>query len=98
MRITNAAGTDVTFENDPNRPIGNECDYSFAGGHFLIGQIGWAPKEETIEGVIAFDGTISGGGDAELGHLTEPVSYIVKRGKDPGNQRRRAGRYSPRLL
>lgn len=81
MRITNAAGTDVTFENDPNRPIGNECDYSFAGGHFLIGQIGWAPKEETIEGVIAFDGTISGGGDAELGHLTEPVSYIVKEGR-----------------
>ncbi len=67
MRITNGAGTDVTFENDPNRPVANECDYSFAGGHFLLGQIGWAPKEDTIHGVIAFDGTISGGGEAERG-------------------------------
>ena len=81
MRITNEAGTDVTFENDPDRPVANECDYSCAGGHFLLGQIGWAPKEETIHGVIAFDGTISGGGDAELGKLSEPVRYIVKEGR-----------------
>lgn len=81
MRIVNAAGTDVSFENHTKRPVANECDYSFAGGHFLIGQIGWAPKEETINGVIAFDGTISGGGDAELGKLKEPVKYIVKEGR-----------------
>lgn len=81
MRITNAAGTDISFENDPNRPVANEFDYGVPGGHFLIGQIGWAPKEETINGVIAFDGTISGGGDAELGHLVEPVSYVVKEGR-----------------
>ena len=81
MHVTNAAGTDIYFENDPNRPVANECDYSYPGGHFLIGQIGWAPKEDTIHGVIAFDGTISGGGDAELGFLTEPVKYIVEKGK-----------------
>ena len=54
MRITNAAGTDIEFDNDPDRPVTNEGDYSLPGGHFLIGQIGWAPKEETINGVIAF--------------------------------------------
>lgn len=81
VRITNAAGTDVSFEMDPGRPIANEIMYDFPGGHFLIGQIGWAPKEETIHGVIAFDGTISGGGDAELGRLEEPVKYTVKEGR-----------------
>ena len=81
MRITNAAGTDIAFDIDPRRPVANECDYSSPGGHFLIGQIGWAPKEDTIQGVIAFDGTISGGGDAELGLLEEPVKYVVKDGR-----------------
>lgn len=81
MRITNEAGTDITFENDPDRPVANEFDYSVPGGHFMIGQIGWAPKEDTINGVISFDGTISGGGDAELGRLEEPVNYIVKNGR-----------------
>ncbi len=81
MRITNAAGTDIEFDNDPDRPVTNEGDYSYPGGHFLIGQIGWAPKEESINGVIAFDGTISGGGDAELGFLEEPVRYIVEKGR-----------------
>ena len=28
-----------------------------------------------------FDGTISGGGEAELGKLAEPVRYIVKEGR-----------------
>jgi len=80
MRITNAAGTDISFENDPGRPINNELMYDTPGAHFLNGQIGWAPKEDTINGVIAFDGTISGGGEAELGHLLEPVKYIVEKG------------------
>lgn len=81
VRITNKAGTDVTFDIRPSRPITNEIDYSTPGGHFMIGQIGWAPEEDTINGVIAFDGTISGGGDAELGRLEEPVSYIVEKGR-----------------
>ncbi len=80
-RITNAAGTDVSFEISPNRPVTNEISYAEPGGHFMIGQIGWAPVEETIHGVIAFDGTISGGGDAELGRLETPVEYHVKGGR-----------------
>ncbi len=80
-RITNAAGTDVSFEFRPGRPVTNEISYDVPGGHFIVGQIGWAPEEETINGVIAFDGTISGGGDAELGRLEEPVRYNVKGGR-----------------
>lgn len=81
VRITNAAGTDVSFLMDPKRPVNNEIVYDQPGAHFLLGQIGWAPVEESINGVIAFDGTISGGGDAELGFLSEPVMYIVEQGR-----------------
>jgi 2,5-dihydroxypyridine 5,6-dioxygenase len=81
VRITNKAGTDVTFRNDPNRPMNSEIDYSTPGAHFLIGQIGWAPIEESINGRIAFDGALSGGGDLELGVLSETITYIVEKGR-----------------
>jgi leucyl aminopeptidase (aminopeptidase T) len=80
MRITNAAGTDVTFENDPKRPFANEHIAETPGGHFLTGQIGWAPKEDTIHGTFVFDGAISGGGEADIGSVTEPVVYDVEKG------------------
>ena len=81
VRITNKAGTDVTFNNDPNRPINSEIDYSTPGAHFLIGQIGWAPIEESINGRISFDGAYSGGGDLEFGVLSETISYVVEKGR-----------------
>jgi 2,5-dihydroxypyridine 5,6-dioxygenase len=82
IRITNPAGTDVSFENDQNRPINSEIEYDTPGGHFLLGQIGWAPKEETINGRIAFDGALSGGGEAELGLLDgDVITYVVEKGR-----------------
>ncbi|WP_100065480.1 leucyl aminopeptidase [Miniphocaeibacter massiliensis] len=81
MRITNEAGTDISFENDPSRPINSEIDYSKPGAHFLLGQIGWAPKEETINGKIVVDGALSGGGDLDLGVLSESITYIVEKGR-----------------
>lgn len=81
IRITNAAGTDVTFCMKAGRPVNNEIRYDVPGGHFMIGQIGWAPDEESINGKIAFDGAVSGGGDAELGVLDEVITYIVEKGR-----------------
>lgn len=81
MRIINSAGTDVTFKNDPSRPINSEILYDQPGAHFLLGQIGWAPIEESINGTIAIDGAISGGGEAELGILDETITYHVEKGK-----------------
>lgn len=81
VRITNKAGTDVSFENDPNRNVNNEIDYSTPGAHFLLGQIGWAPREDTIQGRITFDGALSGGGDLELGVLNESITYVVENGR-----------------
>jgi leucyl aminopeptidase (aminopeptidase T) len=81
MRIVNAAGTDVRFENDPSRPVNNEILYDSPGAHFLNGQIGWAPKEESVNGRIGMDGSVSGGEGAEFSSLSEPVVYDVERGR-----------------
>ncbi len=81
MTIANAAGTDVEFENDPDRPFANEHIADTPGGHFLTGQIGWAPKESSINGTLAFDGAISGGGEADIGIVDEPVIYEVEEGR-----------------
>ncbi|MCD6263199.1 leucyl aminopeptidase [Candidatus Bathyarchaeota archaeon] len=82
MRVTTPAGTDVSFENGPDRPVLSEVGYADTpGAHFLGGQIGWAPVEETINGTIVFDGSFSGGGEANLGVLKEPIKLIVEKGR-----------------
>jgi len=81
MRITNPAGTDIAFENVAKRPITNELRADVAGPHFLVGQIGWAPREESINGVIVFDGSFSGGGEADLGILAHPIELVIEKGR-----------------
>jgi len=81
MRITNPAGTDVVFRNT-GRPVTNESgNASTPGVHFMLGQIGWAPLEESIEGEVVFDGSFHGGGGMDLGILRSPVRFTVERGK-----------------
>ena len=80
MRITNASGTDVSFENVAGRPVGSEGWALEPGAHFLLGQIDWAPLEESINGTIVFDGSFSGGGEADMGVLSEPIAFEVKNG------------------
>ena len=81
MTVSNQAGTRLEFENHPDRPWANEHVAHTPGGHFLTGQIGWAPIEETVNGVMVFDGAISGGGEADIGLVKEPVTYIVEKGR-----------------
>lgn len=81
VRMANSAGTDVSFKN-AGRPVTNESgDASTPGVHFMLGQIGWAPLEESIEGEIVFDGSFHGGGSMDLGILRHPIKYIVEKGK-----------------
>jgi len=80
MHITNAAGTDVRFENDPQRPVLSELWCRTPGAHFPLGQIAWAPIEDTINGTIAFDGSFFAGGPADLAPLAEPIVFHVERG------------------
>ena len=76
MRITNSAGTDVSFENDPRRPVINEGWALEPSAHFLLGQIGWAPVEESINGTIAYNGSFSGGGRLIWGSLLSPFCFM----------------------
>lgn len=82
MRVTTPAGTDVSFENVSTRPVHSEISADEAGRpHFLLGQIAWSPLEESIHGTIVFDGSFSGGGEADLGILKHPITLIAERGK-----------------
>lgn len=80
MRVTTPAGTDISFQNDPSRPVFREGVVGEAPGEYmLIGQVDWAPVEETLEGVIVFDG--SAWPPEELGLLKEPIRLHVRRGR-----------------
>ena len=81
MRMTSAAGTNIEFENHPDRPFANEHVAQTPGPHFLTGQIGWAPREETVNGTLVFDGAVSGGGAADIGVPSDPVIYEVEKGQ-----------------
>ena len=80
MRIVTPAGTDVSFENDPKRPVLSELWCHTPGAHFPLGQIAWAPIEESINGDIVFDGSFYAGGPADLPSLRVPITFHVKKG------------------
>jgi leucyl aminopeptidase (aminopeptidase T) len=80
MRIVTPAGTDVSFENDPKRPVLSELWCHTPGAHFPLGQIAWAPIEESINGDIVFDGSFYAGGPADLPNLRNPITFHVKKG------------------
>jgi leucyl aminopeptidase (aminopeptidase T) len=80
MRITTEAGTDIRFENDPVRPVISEMWAHGPGARFMIGQIAWAPIEESIQGTIAFDCSFYGGAPADLASLSSPIVFHVTDG------------------
>jgi len=78
MKLTTPAGTNVEFDNDPTRPMICEVGYADTpGSHMLSGQIGWSPIFDTINGIIAFDGSIV----PPIGLVKEPVKLHVEKGK-----------------
>ncbi len=79
MRVRTPAGTDVRFENDPERPVLVEGNVTGPGEYMLIGQVDWAPIEESIEGTIVFDGSVWP--PEELGILAEPIELVVEGGR-----------------
>ena len=79
MHYTTPAGTNVRFENDAKRPVLVEGDVSGPGEYMLLGQVDWAPVEETINGVIVFDGSVNP--PDELGLLRNPVKLEVRNGR-----------------
>jgi len=80
MKITTPAGTDIEFENDSKRPVFTEGVVAEKpGDYMLIGQVDWAPVEESIEGTIVFDGSVWPPDD--IGLITDPIRLKVQEGK-----------------
>ncbi|WP_324822145.1 aminopeptidase [Sinanaerobacter sp. ZZT-01] len=79
MRVTTPAGTDVTFELDPNHVVASDCgDASAPGMHMLTGQLNVVPKFGTVNGKIVFDGTVT----PPFGKVpSQPIELTIKRGK-----------------
>ncbi len=80
VRIKSRSGTDLSFENDPARPVFHNDGVLREKGIYkpLGGQISWAPKEDSFEGVIVADTFIWP--PNELGLLRNPVRLTVKEG------------------
>lgn len=78
MRITTPAGMDVEFENDSERPVLVEGEVQGPGEYMLFGQVDWAPIEDSINGVIVFDGSVWP--PEELGVLKTPIKLFVRDG------------------
>ncbi|MEM1830672.1 MAG: hypothetical protein QXJ97_03975 [Desulfurococcaceae archaeon] len=79
MRITSPAGMNVEIENDPARPVLVEGEVDGPGEYMLFGQVDWAPIEDSINGVLVFDGSIWP--PEELGILKTPIKLHVVEGK-----------------
>jgi 2,5-dihydroxypyridine 5,6-dioxygenase len=96
MHYTTPAGTDVSFENDPRRPVLVEGDVSGPGEYMLLGQVDWAPVEESINGVIVYDGSVNP--PDELGLLKEPLRLRVSEGRIRSVEGGRSGRIYQKWL
>lgn len=60
MRVTTPAGSDVSFEIDPNHYTACDSgDASKPGIHMLTGQINVVPKFGSVNGRIVFDGSVT---------------------------------------
>lgn len=79
MRVKTPAGTDLEFENDSSRPVLVEGEVSGPGEYMLFGQVDWAPVEESINGVLVFDGSVWP--PEELGLLRAPIKLYVRDGR-----------------
>jgi len=80
MRVTTPAGTDVSFENDRDRPVFREgIVLDKPGEYMLIGQVDWAPIEDSLNGTVVFDGSVWP--PEELGLIKTPIALEVERGK-----------------
>jgi leucyl aminopeptidase (aminopeptidase T) len=78
VRVTNAAGTVLTFRTDPRNTISTDDGNSTnIGMNFLAGQFTIVPKFGSIEGALVFSGSLI----PACGVLKEPVKLKVEHGR-----------------
>lgn len=77
FRVTTPAGTDVEFDNAPNREYATADGFVRKGEiKMMPGQISWAPVFDSINGVIVVDGTIT----PPLGKVANPIKFTIEKG------------------
>jgi leucyl aminopeptidase (aminopeptidase T) len=77
VRTTSPSGTDVKVELDPNRPVIYSAGYADTPGfHTILGQVAFAPKFETINGVVVFDGSVY----PPIKLLKQPIKLVIRQG------------------
>ncbi len=82
VELRTAEGTNMVFKNDPSRPVLIEGEVVGPGDYALVGQVDWAPLEESINGVFVADGSIYP--PEELGVLRRPVRIYIENGRITG--------------
>ena len=77
FRFSTPAGEELEFDYDPDRITTLSKGYADVPGcHFMAGQIAWAPKFETINGLLVFDGSLV----PPLGKLEQPIRLRIEKG------------------
>ncbi|MFP4142126.1 MAG: aminopeptidase [Thermoplasmata archaeon] len=78
VRVTTPAGTDLKFENHPEREMIVHSGEVIPGKSAMLpGQISWSPKFETINGTLVFDGSLV----PPTGLLDTPIEMTIEKGK-----------------
>ncbi|MCJ7837372.1 aminopeptidase [Cuneatibacter sp. NSJ-177] len=77
IRVTNPAGTDIEFDNEPGREFVTADGFVRKGEVKMFpGQISWAPRFESINGVLVVDGSQN----PPMGLLSAPIRFTVEKG------------------
>jgi len=78
FRVTTPAGTDVEFDNAPNREYATADGFVRKGEIKMFpGQISWAPEFDSINGVIVVDGTLT----PPFGRVVNtPIKLTIEKG------------------
>ena len=75
IRVTNPAGTDIEFDNEPGREFVTADGFVRKGEVKMFpGQISWAPRFESINGVLVVDGSQN----PPMGLLSAPIRFTVE--------------------
>lgn len=78
MYMTSALGENIFFCNSKDNPI--SCKLGIVdkpGTHLFVGQIGWTPILDSINGTIVFDGSIA----PDIGIIKTPIEMMIKNGQ-----------------
>ena len=77
IRITSPLGTDLEFDNASRVPAIRDGYADAPGAHMMGGFIAWAPKLESVNGTLVFNGSLV----PPCGKLEEPIRLTIEAGE-----------------